>query len=142
MRIILPEQILSEIIGKDLSYIEGDQPYPQTEIAVSRIHKSQKQPTTDDLARQGHQNNPDYSRGWVIREEESIDGKIGDIELLSSMDQKGLNQLLLNLISSFKAIQSDHKVEAITISLKYILSNIDWPDIDIELKNELKSLIH
>ncbi len=139
MKIIIPEHLVTEIINKDLSYIKGDQPQPQTEVGVGRIQTNGRQSTTDDYARQATQNNPLYYGLGYLREEST--SEIASIDILDTLDQRGLKQVVNTLVHNFKTIPEDNKSEAIAIAMKFILSNINWNAFDPNYKQELISLI-
>lgn len=140
MKIIIPEHLVTEIINKDLSYIEGDQKLPQTEITVGKIQKSGTQMTTDDFARQSAQYNPSYYGGAYIREQDET-SEIANLDVLDALNQRGLKQVVNTLTHNFQTVPDDNKSEAIAISLKYILSQIKWDEIDDNYKNEIRNLV-
>lgn len=139
MKIVVSENILNEIINRDLSYIEGDQPYPETEITVSQPRSTGKTNTSDDFVTQVGQYRHFFPSGWYLREESA---PIGDVSILDSLNQKGIKQLLINLNNSFKGTDTNHREEIVVVSLKYLLSNIDWDNIDEKFKSELIKVIN
>ena len=139
MKIIIPEDCLNEIINKDLSIIQGDQRQPHTEVSVGRLQKSGKQNTTDDFARQATQYNPTYYGGGYLREES--ESEITSIDVLDTMNQRGLKQVVNTLIHNFNIIPKEHNNEAIAISLKHILKSINWNDFDLNFKQELVKIL-
>ena len=138
MKILVSEDILNEIINRDLTYIEGDVPYPETEVVVSQARKQGVPNTSDDFVTQTGQFRHLFPSGWYLREDAA---PIGDISILDTLNQKGIKQLILSLKNSLSSVNDDHREEVVVVALKYLLSNIDWPDIDDTFKNELKSII-
>lgn len=136
-KIIVPEAILNEIINKDLSYIEGDQPYPETEIVVSQPRKNGMTNTSDTFATQAAQYVHQYPSGWYLRENNNDDS----LAVLDALNQKGLKQLLINLVHSFTAVNNESQNEVIAVSFKYLCSNIDWSKIDAKFKKEIVKIV-
>jgi hypothetical protein len=138
MKILVSEEMLSEIINRDLSYIEGDTPYPETEVTVSQARSTGKPNTSDDFVTQTGQYRHFFPSGWYLREEAT---PIGDIAILDTLSQRGIKQLIISLNNSLKGVNSDHREEVVLIVMKYLLSNIDWQDIDNDFKSQLISII-
>lgn len=136
-KIIVPEAILNEIINKDLSYIEGDQPYPSKEIVVSQPRKNGLTNTSDTYATQAAQYVHQYPSGWYLREANGDDF----LSILDALNQKGLKQLLINVNHSFGAVDKNSQNEVVAVSIKYLCSNIDWSKVDNTFKEQIVKII-
>lgn len=144
MKILISEKFLNEIINADLSYIKGDQPYAQVEIAVSKIKDYGKQNTSDDYVEQATQDRffPAGFSGWGwVREEEKNETAIGGLDVLDILNQKGLKLSVKTLVQSFATIPNDRRAEIVSTVLKYLLESVDLTELTPEQKNELSNMI-